>query len=416
MTRDRDFLHLLVAESISRSGDAVTLVAIPLTAILALDATPVEVGLLGAAQLLPIVALGLPAGAWVDRLRSRRRVMVAADIGRAVVLATVPLAWVSGTLTLGHLLLVVALNAALGTFFDVALASYVPILVGRDRLIVAHARLELIRSAAQVLGPGAAGLVMRFVAAPIVLTLDAISFLASGLLIATSPGTEPSPTTTPASLGTRGALRRELLAGVRLAVSEPHLRAITATAMTNNLSRSIGMVAAVLYLVREADVPADAVGLGFAVGNSGFVVGALIATRVSGALGIGRAMRFGVGLFWPGMLLLGLAPAEFALPAFTLMLFMNGLGIAVHNVNQVSVRQAVTPHRLLARVAAASRLLILGALPAGTLIGGILGTAIGFQNTLLVSAFGLFLGGVPYTVSRVRSLRALPSEAVVAWA
>jgi len=113
------------------------------------------------------------------------------------------------------------------------------------------------------------------------------------------------------------------------------------------------------------------------------------------------------------LLLLGLVPAAFALPAFTLMLFMNGLGIAVHNVNQVSVRQAVTPHRLLARVAAASRLLILGALPAGTLLGGILGTVIGFQNTLLVSAFGLFLGSVPYTVSRVRSLRALPAEAVV---
>jgi hypothetical protein len=96
------------------------------------------------------------------------------------------------------------------------------------------------------------------------------------------------------------------------------------------------------------------------------------------------------------------------------MLFLNGLGIAVHNVNQVSVRQAVTPDRMLARVAAASRLLILGALPAGTLIGGILGTAIGFQNTLLVSAFGLFLGGVPYSVSRVRSLRALPEEAAVA--
>ena len=413
MSSDRDFLRLWAAESISKAGDAVSMVAIPLTAILALDASPVEVGLLGAAQLLPIVVLGLPAGAWVDRIRSRRRVMVAADLGRAVVLATVPIAWVAGTLTFVQLLVVVAVNAALGTFFDVAIASYLPILVGRDRLVLANSRLELSRSAAAVLGPGAAGFVLRFAAAPIVLALDAISFVASALLVATSPGTERTPTAAPAALDTPGAVRREMLAGVRLALHEPHLRAITATAMTNNLSRAIGMVVAVLFLVREAGVPADGVGLGFALGNSGFVVGALVATRVSRALGIGRAMRLSVRLFWPGMLFLGLAPAAIALPAFTVMLFMNGLGIAIHNVNQVSVRQAVTPDHMLARVAAASRLLVLGALPAGTLIGGVLGSTIGFQNTLLVSAFGFFLGSLPYTVSRIRSLRSLPAEAVV---
>jgi predicted MFS family arabinose efflux permease len=254
---------------------------------------------------------------------------------------------------------------------------------------------------------------LRFAAAPIVLALDAVSFVASALLIATSPGRERTPTSAPVRLDDRGALRREMLAGVRLALREPHLRAITATAMTNNLSRAIGMVVAVLFLVREAGVPADGVGLGFALGNSGFVVGALVAARVSRALGIGRAMRLSVRLFWPGMLLLGLAPSTVALPAFTVMLFMNGLGIAIHNVNQVSVRQAVTPDRMLARVAAASRLLILGALPAGTLIGGVLGSTIGFQNTLLVSAFGFFLGSLPYTVSRIRLLRSLPAEAVV---
>jgi MFS family permease len=413
MPSERAFLRLWAAESISKAGDAVSMVAIPLTAILALDATPIGVGLLGAAQLLPIVALGLPAGAWVDRLRSRRRVMVAADVGRAVVTATVPLAWAMGTLTFGHLLVVVAVNAALGTFFDVAIASYLPMLVGRDRLVVSNSRMELSRSASLVLGPGTAGLVLRFAAPPIVLAMDAASFLASALLITGSPGREAEPATSPTKAGDRGSLRRELLAGVRLALHEPHLRAITATAMTNNLSRSIGMVVAVLVLVREAGVPAEGVGIGFALGNSGFVAGALAASRVSRALGIGRAMRLSVRLFWPGMLLLGLAPAPFALAAFTVMVFMNGFGIAVHNVNQVSVRQAVTPDRMLARVAAAQRLLILGALPAGTLIGGILGTAIGLQNTLLVSAFGLFLGSVPYTVSRVRSLRALPAEAVV---
>lgn len=411
MRRNRDFLQLWAAEAISKAGDAVSMVAIPLTAILALDASALEIGALGAAQLLPIVALGLPAGAWVDRTRSRRRVMVAADLGRGLVLATVPLAWVLGVLTIPHLLAVVAVSAALGTFFDVALASYLPSLVGREHLLAANSRLELSRSAALVLGPGAAAVVLRFLAAPIALALDALSFIGSAVLIATSPGKETVRAGSATPIRDRAQLRRELLAGVRLALREPHLRAITATAMTNNLSRSIGMVVVLLFLVREAGVGPDAVGLGFALGNSGFIVGALVASRVSARLGTGRAMRLGVGVFWPGMLLLGLAPAAFALPAFTLMVFMHGFGIALHNVNQVSVRQAVTPDHLRARVTAASRLLIMGALPAGTLLGGLLGTAIGLQNTIVVSAAGLFLGSVPYLVSRVGSLQGLPAEA-----
>ena len=412
MRQDRDFLQLWAAESISKAGDAVSLVAIPLTAILALGAGPLDIGALGAAQLLPIIALGLPAGAWVDRARSRRRVMVAADLCRGLVLATVPLAWLLGVLTFGQLLLVVLVNAALGTFFDVAIASYLPLLVGRDRLVIANSRIELSRSAAQVIGPGAAGLLLRFVAAPVALGLDALSFIASSILVASSPGREPTITarTSPVAAG-RARTRDELLAGVRLALGEPHLRAITATAMTNNLSRSIGTVVVVLFLVRDAGVAPDAIGLGFALGNTGFVVGALVASRISRAIGIGRAMRLGVGLFWPGMLLLGLVPTALALPVFTVMLFMNGLGIALHNINQVSVRQAVTPDHMRARVAAASRLLILGAIPAGTLIGGVLGSAIGLQHTILVAAFGLFLGSLPYPLSRVGSLRALPAEA-----
>jgi MFS family permease len=411
MPPDHDFHRLWAAESISNAGDAVSLVAIPLTAILALDVDAIEIGLLGAAQLLPIVVLGLPAGAWVDRTRSRRQVMVAADLARGVALASVPLAWLLGSLTYGHLLVVVAANAALGTFFDVEIASYLPLLVGRDRLVISNSRLELSRSAAQVLGPGATGLVLRFLAAPFALALDAVSFAMSAMLVASSPGKEPMPMSKSDAGWKRQPIRRELLAGVRLAIREPHLRAITVTAMTNNLSRSIGMVVAVLYLVRDVGVGADAVGLGFALGNTGFVFGALLASRVSGVLGIGRAMRLGVGLFWPGMLVFALAPVSMALAAFTVTLFLNGFGIALHNINQVSVRQAVTPDHLRARVTAASRLLILGAMPGGTLIGGVLGSLIGLQGTLLVSAFGLFLGSVPYSVSRVRLLRALPAEA-----
>lgn len=242
------------------------------------------------------------------------------------------------------------------------------------------------------------------------LGFDALSFIASGLLVSTSPGREPTVDQGPRPIGS-AAVRQEMLAGVRLALREPHLRAITATAMTNNLSRSIGTVVIVLFLIRDVGASPESIGLGFALGNSGFVVGAVLAPRITQAIGIGRAMRLGVGLFWPGMLALGIAPVDLALSIFTVMLFMNGLGIALHNVNQVSVRQAVTPDHMRARVAAASRLLILGAIPAGTLVGGVLGEGIGLQPTILVAAFGLFLGSLPYRLSGIGSLRVLPAEA-----
>jgi predicted MFS family arabinose efflux permease len=321
------------------------------------------------------------------------------------VILSVPLAAAWGRLTLPHLWLALFLTATLGTFFDLAYAAYLPRIVAREALVAANARLETSRSAALVAGPGAGAALIGALSAPFALVIDAASFLASGLLLATSPRrTElaPGPATP------RARRRDELLEGVRFAIREPHLRAITATAMTNNLSRSVAMVVTVLFLVREAGVSPAGVALGFGVGNTGFVVGALLASRLANRLGVGRTMRYGVSCFWPGMALLALAPAAWALPAFVVMVFLNGLGIAIHNVNQVSVRQAVTPDPLRARVTAASRLLIFGALPAGTLIGGLLGEAIGLRPTLAVAAVGLFAGSLPYRLTVVGRLRGLP--------
>jgi MFS family permease len=412
--RDPAFVRLWAAESVSKMGDAVGVVAMPLIAILALGAGPTELAALGAAQVLPILLLGLPAGAWVDGRPRKRPLMVAADVARAAVTASVPIAWALGGLTFVHLWLALLVNAALGTVYDVGFAAYIPRMVGRSRLVAANARLEGSRSAAQVLGPGFAGLLLSFLTAPLVLFVDALSFLASAAFLSTTRTSEPVPESMPpeAESGQRAPTRREtLLAGVAFIRREPHLRAITATAMTNNLSRSIAMVVLLLFLVREAGIPADRVAFGFALGNSGFVAGALVASPAARRLGIGRAMTWAVSLFGPGMLLVAAAPVELAFPAFVAMLFLNGFGIAVHNVNQVSVRQAVTPDELRARVAAASRVLILGALPVGTIIGGVLGEFVGLRGTLWVAAAGLFLGALPYRITRVGRLRELPQLA-----
>lgn len=413
LERDPAFTRLWAAESVSKMGDAVSVVAIPLIAILALGAGPSELAALGAAQILPILLLGISAGAWVDARPRRRPVMVAADLARAAVTASVPVAWAVGALTFVHLWFALLANAALGTLYDVGFAAYVPRMVGRSRLVAANARLEGSRSAAQVLGPGFAGVLLSVLTPPLVLLVDGLSFLLSAVFLGTTRTPESRADASSATVAGAGPVTRRttLLAGVAFIRHEPHLRAITATAMTNNLSRSIAMVVLLLYLVRDAGIPADRVAFGFALGNSGFLVGAVSASIAARRLGIGRAMTWAVSLFGPGMLLVGAAPIDLAFPAFVAMLFLNGFGIAVHNVNQVSVRQAVTPDELRARVAAASRVLILGALPVGTILGGVLGETMGLRGTIWVATAGLFLGALPYRITLVSRLGELPGSA-----
>ena len=193
---------------------------------------------------------------------------------------------------------------------------------------------------------------------------------------------------------------------------------MVSTITINNFSRSIALGVVVLYLVEGAGMGPAAVAIAFAVGNSGFLVGALVARRVTARLGMGSTMQVGVAVFGPSMLIFALAPPVFAGPAFALMLFANGFGIAIHNVNQVTVRQILTPDRLRARVASVIRLLGFGAIPVGTLVGGLIGELIGLQAALLVSGLGLLAGSLPYIVvrvARVRTIDALvPSEVATA--
>ena len=201
-------------------------------------------------------------------------------------------------------------------------------------------------------------------------------------------------------------IRGELAAGVRFIATQPLLLAIIATAGINNLSRSIAMAVAILYLVGDAGLGPAAIGLAFALGNSGFLVGALVSRRLTNRLGMGRTMQFGVALFGPSMLAFALAPTAWAGLAFGAMLFANGFGISIHNVNQVTVRQVLTPDWLRARVTAVTRLVIFGAIPVGTLVGGVIGELVGVQAAL-VAGLGLLAGSLPYLLMRVGRLRTI---------
>jgi MFS family permease len=400
------------AEGISRVGDAVSTVALPLTAVLALGASAAELALIGAAQALPILLLSVPAGAWVDRRAGRWPILLVGDLARAGLLALVPLAAAANLLSVPLLAVVAFGTSTAGTFFDVAFAGWLPRLLQGDDLHRANARVELARSSAVVIGPAVGGALVSALSAPVALLADAASFVWSAGLIAT---VRRSEALVRAGHGPVTPLRwAELGAGLRYVLAEPYLRAVLATAGINNLARSIALGVAILYLVDTAGLTAAEIGVAFALGNSGFVVGALVARRATARLGMGRTMQLAVGLFGPSMLLFALSPAPLAGAAFAAMLFANGLGISIHNVNQVTVRQVLIPDRLRGRAAAVFRLVIFGAIPVGTVLGGLVGQAVGLQAALLLSACGLFLGATPYLLARITRLRSIHELALAA--
>jgi MFS family permease len=409
--RHADFLRFWSAASVSLVGDAVTRLALPLVAITMLDASPLEVGILGAAQLGPFLLIGLPAGAIIDRIERVLQLMVIADVVRAALILSVPLAYAAGALSLGHLYAVAFATGVFTVFFDNASSAYLPSLIERQLLVDGNSKLELSRSGAQIAGPGLAGALIELMSAPVALVADALSFLASGALIARIR--RPARVAAERPKGLRiGALGREVVEGARYLFRHPYLRAIALTTTTANFFRSALVAVLLVYLVREADASAGAIGLAFAVGNVGFLTAVLVVPAVTRRFGLGRTMRMAVSAFGPAAALVAVAPARWAVIAAAVMVFVDSFGIGLHGVNQVSLRQAVTPERMRGRVAATLRLGMFGTMPLGTLLGGALGTFAGLRAALCVAAAGMFLAAVPYAVSSTGRLTVLPEPAL----
>jgi MFS family permease len=403
-----DFRRIWAAASVSLVGDAVTRLALPLVAIMILDATPLQVGILGAAQLGPFLLIGLPAGAIIDRIRRVLQLMVFADIARAAILLSVPLAYAAGALSLVQLYVVAFLTGTLTVFFDNASSAYLPSLIERGLLVDGNSKLEVSRSSAQIVGPGVAGVLIELTSAPVALLADAVSFLASGALIAGIRRPARRAEARPKSPAISG-LGREVVEGARYLFRHPYLRAIALTTTTANFFRSTLVAVLLIYLVREADASAGAIGFAFALGNVGFLAATLVAPAVARRFGIGRTMRIAVCAFGPAAVLVAATPAQWAIVAVFVMEFIDSVGIGLHGVNQISLRQAVTPEHLRGRVAATLRLGMFGAMPLGTLLGGALGTFLGLRPALWVAAVGMFLAAVPYAISSTGRITVLPA-------
>jgi MFS family permease len=426
--RQGDFRKLWAAETISVFGSQFTLLAIPLIAALTLQASPVEMGILAAVDTAPFLLIGLFAGVWVDRLR-RRPVLIAADLGRALLLATIPLAAFAGEIAS----LVGSLGAALGlgalaplasgsllglpqlyvvgflvgvltVFFDVAYQAYLPALVERSQLVEGNSKLEVSRSAAQLAGPGLAGLVVQYLSAPVAIALDALSFALSAAFL----GLIGKPEATPDRAG-RASLLVEAREGLAVVFGNRLLWSIAGCTGTWNFFGSLAYALYVLFAARELQMAPAALGLAFGAGNVGALVGAVAAARL--------ATRFGVGPTIVGSALLGglaLLPVPFATPELALPLLL-GSGLlgsftsVTYNVNQVSLRQAITPHRLQGRMNATMRFVVWGTMPLGGLAGGALGQELGLRPALLIGVLGSLVAFLWVFLSPVRRLERIPA-------
>jgi MFS family permease len=399
-----DFLRLWGAQSVSQLGSQVSVLALPLVAISMLHATAFEVALLGTFDMLPFLLFALPAGVWVDRL-PRRPILVVADFGRGLVLASVPVVAALGHLTIGQLYVVGFLAGTLTVFFDVAYQSYLPSLVAREQLVEGNAKLEVSRSAAQVAGPGLAGLLIGWVTASYAIVADAISFVASAAFLFSIRKLEPPA---PAA-AQRTGLRAEILEGLRYLLGDARWRAIALYVATFNFFQSVVFSIFLVYAVRRLGLTAQVLGLTFAVGNVGWLLGAFVTSRVSRRIGLGHTLVLSGIVTGMPVLLLPLAPRSFPIPFLIVANVLVSLGIVLYNVTAISLMQALTPARLLGRMNASRRFVVWGVIPLGSLVGGALASTIGLRPTLFVGAIGTILPFLFLLVEPLRTIERLPA-------
>ena len=435
--RDPDFAKLWTASTISLFGTQVSLIAIPVIAVLFLRVPPFQVALLGTLEFLPFLLFTLPAGVWVDRL-PRRRILIGGDLGRAAMLSTIPIAYALGSLTIWQLYVVAFANGVLTVFFDIADQSYLPTVVERDELVEANAKLQGSASTAQVIGQPLGGGIVGLLSAPFAVALDALSYvLSAGLILgirreeratraspvaasaavleaAQAPvsGSSVAAETAALSLDRRPeeqpGLRREVTEGLRFVLGNRYLRGIAATTGGYNLFSNILFAIYPVFVYVNLGLTPETVGLIGGGFGAGALVGAITATRFAARFGVGKAIVGSVVLGAPTSLLIPLASHDTALLLIGAAGFLTSWASVVFNVNQISLRQAITPEPMLGRMNATMRFIIWGTIPIGQILGGLIATAFGTIIAIWVGAIGEMFVFLPLFLSPVRTLVRIP--------
>jgi MFS family permease len=401
-----EFRAFWIGQLISLFGDQITLLALPLLAVLLLHAGAQEMGYLTAAGLVPSLLFALHAGAWVDRRGRRRQVMIAADIGRAALLATIPAAYAIGKLTVIYLYVVAFFVGTLSVLFMVSYGTLFVSIVPRDRYVEGNAILHASRAFSFVGGPSVGGLLVQIFSAPFALVADAVSFLASAFFLGRISPSEP-----PTEKGGRG----RVVAGARFIMQSPVIRAALAAGATFNFFNFMFSALFVLYATRVLSVQPATLGAVLGAGAVGAVLGSGITGWLARRIGIGPTYMLGCVLF---PLPLVLVPAA-AGPVWLVLAFLfaarfgSGLGVMILDISIGSIFAALIPHRLRARVSGAFTIVNYGVRPLGSLVGGALGSAIGLQPTLWIATVGAVAGVLwllPSPVPRLKTLEQIADD------
>jgi MFS family permease len=402
LLRNPTYRRLWTSILISSFGGQVTLLALPLTAAVLLHAAPTQMGLLTAVEVVPFVLLSLPTGVWLDRVR-KLPVYVVGEISIACTVATVPVAWWLGWLSIRWLyvvgFIIGSVNTTAGSAAQIVLTQIVP----RERLVEAHAKNSLASSTAEVSGPGAAGALIKITGAPVALLADALLLLVSATILRGIGVREtPAATNTPFWPAMREGL--SFVRGHKLLV------AMASCVGAWQLCGQAAIVVQILFATRELGLSARGVGFSYVALGAGTIGASAIAPRLARHIGPGPVMVLGFGVCGAGWLLLANAPINtFGVAAFALMLFMYGVGAMFIFINFLALRQSVTPGRMLGRMTSTMRWLILLPAGPGALLGGWLGERFGLRTTLAFAGVtALLLTLIAWRIPVIRNVRALP--------
>lgn len=402
--RDGNFLTMWSGQALAQLGSQVTELAIPVLAVLLLQASELELGLLNAAGVAAFLVVGLPAGAWIDRMR-KRHVMIWADAVRALALAALPLLWWLGALEMWHLYAVALVVGVATVFFDVSYQSIIPSLVRSEQIAEANGKLEATRELANIAGPAAGGWLVAALSAPFAILATVGTYVASFVaLLLTRDDEEPR------TADDRGPILREIGEGLRWVFGNALLLRIVGTTASSNLFATVSFTLLPLFLLRELGLSPEAMGIIFSLGAIGGLAGAIATPHVVRRIGEARAIPASAIAFSAIACLLPLAATVPSI-AFGLLVvqgFVSSFTVLVYNITQVTFRQRITPRRLLGRMNASVRFCVWGVMPIGALLAGALGTWLGVVPTMWIGAAGQLLAAAFVVIGPFWRMRQLP--------
>jgi MFS family permease len=399
-----NFRRFFLGQSVSLLGDQITTIALPLTAVLALHATAGQMGALTTAYLLPNLIFSLHAGAWVDRRGRRRNVMLATDIGRALLIGSIPVAYAFGHLTWAQLYVVAFLSGSLSVFFYVAYGAMIQMLVPREGYVQANSLVHGSRAFSYLAGYSVGGVLVQVLRGPYALAADAVSFLWSALFLGRMRIDEP-----PGAPHEAGGLT----AGARWIRGNAVIRAELLGVATLNFFNFIFFALFVLYATRHLHVSPAALGLVLGAGSVGTLGGSFITARIGRRIGVGRTFALGCFLFPAPLVLIPLAggPHSLVLALLFCSEFLSGIGLMLLDIMAGTISAGLVPQELRSRVSGAFMVVNYGVRPLGTSVAGVLGSTIGLRPTLWIATVGAVGGLLWILPSPIMSLHELPAEA-----